>query len=61
MFVSDCLEVNGLGHLTIGGMDAVELAETYGTPLYVMDEGQIRANCRSCACFVFRAERCVYS
>lgn len=46
MFVSDCLNVNELGHLTIGGMDTVALAEQYGTPLYVMDEEQIRSNCR---------------
>lgn len=47
MFVSDCLDVNSLGHLTIGGKDTVELAATYGTPLYVMDEAQIRKTCRS--------------
>ena len=46
MFVSDCLQVNGQGHLTIGGVDSVALAQQYGTPLYVMDEGQIRENCR---------------
>lgn len=38
---------NQKGHLTIGGADTVELAQRYGTPLYVMDEGQIRAACRS--------------
>ena len=42
MFVSDCLGLNALGHLTIGGRDTVELAQTYGTPLYVMDEDEIR-------------------
>lgn len=42
MFYSDCLDVNERGHLTIGGCDAVELAEMYGTPLYVMDETAIR-------------------
>ena len=46
MFVADCLSVNGHNHLTIGGVDAIELAEQSGTPLYVMDEGQIRTNCR---------------
>lgn len=46
MFVSDCLNVNEKGHLTIGGCDTVELAEQYGTPLYVVDENQIRQNCR---------------
>ncbi len=47
MFVSDCLGLNDLGHLTIGGRDTVELAQTYGTPLYVMDENEIRRACRS--------------
>lgn len=46
MFVSECLGVNELGHLTIGGQDTVALAAQYGTPLYVMDEDQIRENCR---------------
>jgi len=32
------------GHLTIGGVDAVGLAEKFGTPLYVTDESRIRAN-----------------
>ena len=47
MFVSDCLAVNAKNHLTIGGVDATEIAQQYGTPLYVMDEGQIRKNCRA--------------
>ena len=46
MFVSDNLTVNSEGHLAIGGADTIELAEKYGTPLYVMDEGLIRENCR---------------
>ena len=46
MFVSDCLGVNEKGHLTIGGMDTVALAQQYGTPLYVMDEDEIRKNAR---------------
>ena len=36
------LAVNEQGHLTIGGMDTVELAATYGTPAYIMDEDAIR-------------------
>lgn len=47
MFVSNCLSVNEKGHLTIGGLDAVELAAQYGTPCYVVDEDQIRKNCRA--------------
>ncbi|MDE6665289.1 MAG: diaminopimelate decarboxylase, partial [Ruminococcus sp.] len=46
MFVSENLNVNEKGHLTIGGADTVELAETYGTPLYVMDEQTVRSACR---------------
>lgn len=46
MFVSECLNVNENNHLTIGGVDTIALAETYGTPLYVMDEEEIRKNCR---------------
>lgn len=30
-------EINSIGHLEIGKMDSVALAETYGTPLYVLD------------------------
>lgn len=41
------LKVNENGHLTIGGIDAAELAEEYGTPLYVLDEEAIRKNCRT--------------
>lgn len=46
MFVSDNLSVNSEGHLAVGGVDTVALAEKYGTPLYVMDEDLIRENCR---------------
>lgn len=42
MYVSENLNVNERGHLTIGGIDTVSLAEQYGTPLYVMDEALIR-------------------
>ncbi len=39
--------VNAQGHLEIGGCDTVELAKEFGTPLYVIDEATIRANCRN--------------
>lgn len=42
MFVSENLSVNEKGHLAVGGIDTVELADQYGTPLYVMDEDLIR-------------------
>ena len=41
------MSVNELGHLVIGGCDTVELARTFGTPLYVLDEALIRARCRA--------------
>ena len=46
MLVSEALGINEQGHLTIGGVDAVEIAKEYGTPVYVMDEALIRKNCR---------------
>lgn len=36
------LKANALGHLEIGGCDALKLAEEFGTPLYVYDEDYIR-------------------
>lgn len=47
MFVSENLGVNEKGHLTAGGIDTVELAEKYGTPLYVMDENLLIKNAQS--------------
>lgn len=46
MLEIDCLSINNLGHLCIGGCDTVELSEQYGTPLYVMHEESIRNACR---------------
>ncbi len=40
-------QVNRLGHLEVGGCDTVALAETYGTPLYVLDETAFRERCRA--------------
>ncbi len=34
------------GHLAFSGVDTVELAKKYGTPLYLTDENKIRENCR---------------
>lgn len=47
MFVSDCLNVNDKGHLTIGGVDTVDIAKEYGTPVIVYDEDAVRKNCRA--------------
>lgn len=40
------LKTNGKGHLEIGGCDALELANEFGTPLYVYDEAYIRTMMR---------------
>ena len=45
-FVMSCLSVGENGNLSIGGCDVAALAEEYGTPAYIMDEDQIRENCR---------------
>ncbi len=34
------------GRLSIGGCDVLELAERFGTPLFVYDEAHLRARCR---------------
>ena len=44
--ICDNISVNEKGHLTFAGYDTVELAEKYGTPLYLMDEGKIREHVR---------------
>ena len=47
MILHSHLDVNNEGHLTIGGLDTVELAREYGTPAYIIDENVIRNNCRT--------------
>lgn len=47
MYVSDCIDINSAGHLTIGGCDTVGLAKEFGTPVYVFDENEIRKNLRT--------------
>src|SRR5579862_5221059 len=39
--------VNDRGHLEIGGCDAIELAERFGTPAYVVAEDDLRARARA--------------
>lgn len=46
MYVSDSISINENGNLTLAGMDTVELARQFGTPLYVFDESLIRQNIR---------------
>ena len=38
--------INEQGHLTIGGVDTIELAKQYGTPLFVYDTALIRQRAR---------------
>ncbi len=46
LLLAGTMRINVREHLEIGGCDTVELAETFGTPLYIMDEALIRENCR---------------
>ena len=46
MFKLGAFSINETGNLTIGGCDSLDLAQEYGTPLYVIDENEIRSNCR---------------
>ncbi len=41
------LNVNDAGHLSIDGIDAVELAREFGTPAYILCEDVIRESCRT--------------
>ena len=38
------IKVNDKNHLDIGGADAIDIAEEFGTPTYVIDENRIRDN-----------------
>ncbi|MGE5371514.1 MAG: diaminopimelate decarboxylase [Solirubrobacterales bacterium] len=40
------MKINPAGHLEIGGVDTLDLASDFGTPLYVIDEAAFRRNCR---------------
>jgi diaminopimelate decarboxylase len=43
----DTAEINTQGQLVIGGCNTLELAEQYGTPVYIFDETTLRNRCRS--------------
>ncbi len=51
---------NKLGCLEIGGCDLIELAEKFGTPVFVYDEIHLRARCRE-AIEVFGRHQVVYA
>ena len=46
-YYSDHFTIEDDGHLHLDGVDLVEVAKQYGTPVYVMSEKQIRENCRA--------------
>jgi diaminopimelate decarboxylase len=56
----DAAEVSLDGHLSIAGCDVLELAEEFGTPLFVYDEAHIRARCRE-AIAAFGAGAVIYA
>lgn len=43
--ICDNIRINEDGNLTFAGLDTIDLAKKYGTPLYLMDEDKIRENC----------------
>jgi len=43
----DTTQIDSSGTLNIGGCNTLDLANEYGTPLYVFDEDTIRNRCRS--------------
>ncbi|GMM18272.1 diaminopimelate decarboxylase [Lactobacillus amylovorus] len=53
-------QISEKGHLTIGGVDTVELAQKYGTPLVVYDVEQIRNQIRAFK-KVFEKEKVAYA
>ncbi|RAK22241.1 diaminopimelate decarboxylase [Anoxybacillus vitaminiphilus] len=47
MFFHGTSRVNDRGHLEIGGVDVIDLAKEYGTPLYIYDVALIRERARA--------------
>jgi diaminopimelate decarboxylase len=45
-FLYDNFDVNDKGHLTVSGVDTVDIAREFGTPVNVIDEAVFRDNCR---------------
>jgi diaminopimelate decarboxylase len=42
----DTATIDADGHLHVGGIDVLDLASEYGTPLFVYDEAHLRDRCR---------------
>lgn len=47
MYIQNNILINEKGHLSFCGIDTVELAKKYGTPVYLLDEEGIRIRCRT--------------
>ena len=47
VLLQDNHSINAQGHFAVAGFDTVELAQKYGTPLYIFDEDLIRRSCRA--------------
>ena len=46
MILHPTYDINEAGHLTVAGLDAVELAKEFGTPAFLLDTDAVRAQCR---------------
>ena len=46
MYLHGTSQINAQGHLEIGGCDVTDLAEQFGTPLYIVDEALVRQRAR---------------
>ncbi|WEK55637.1 MAG: diaminopimelate decarboxylase [Candidatus Cohnella colombiensis] len=46
MYLHGTSKINSKGHLEIGGCDVTDLAEQFGTPLYIVDEELVRQRAR---------------
>ena len=46
MLLHPSFDINEAGHLTVAGLDAVEIAREFGTPAYLLDIDAVRAQCR---------------
>ncbi|MGM0471456.1 MAG: diaminopimelate decarboxylase [Bacillota bacterium] len=47
MVLHGTMEINETGNLEIGDCDVTKIAKEFGTPLYILDEQEIRDNCRA--------------
>ncbi len=43
----DTAKIDQQGQLTIGACNTLDLAQEYGTPVYIFDEETLRGRCRS--------------